>query len=221
MRSITNTVVAGLMGTAVLLAGTPVFAQYGGARFGETKLPGPHCLTDAQRKTNADLKALERPTTTEDPSWIFDPDYLVGTWTIDWSGPETPLGTEVTGTLTIAHVEGCDYEGTLDAKSLEGPFTAQVLIQADPEHQWLTWTEIDSRGFVMVRSGPVGGDLGGYFNHSWNRVAAVTLKGKKLRLFGSTFFASPGAFQLRAQLSVDGGPVRSMGTVWFRKGRTR
>ena len=221
MRLITDTVLAGLVVTTGLLAAAPVFAQYGGARFGETRLPGPNCLSDAQRKTNAELKALTRPTTKDDPIWIFDPEYLVGTWTIDWNGPETPLGTEVTGTLTIAHVEGCDYEGTLDAKSLEGPYTAKLLIQADPDRQWLTWTEIDSRGFVTVRSGQVAGDLGGYFTHYWDRVAAFTLKGKKLRLFGSTFFASPGAFQLRAQLSVDGGPVRSMGTVWFRKGRTR
>src|SRR5688572_12368081 len=108
MRSITHTVVVALVVTTGFLAGVPVFAQYGGARFGDTRLPGPNCLTDAQRKTNADLKALTRPTTKDDPIWIFDPEYLVGTWTIDWNGPETPLGTEVTGTLTVTHVEGCD-----------------------------------------------------------------------------------------------------------------
>lgn len=200
----------------VLLNGSALaYAQYGIQQ--PTPLPGPACLTDAQRQVNVGLKALARSTTKDDPVWIFDPDYFVGTWRLEWNGPETPLGSDVTGTLAIVHVEGCDYEGTLQAKSGTGPFRAKIQISSDPVRQWLTWVETDSRGFTQVRSGLIGGDLGGFFTHFWERSPVFTLKGKKIRLAGSTFFPSPGSFQLRAQISVDGGPYASMGILWFRK----
>lgn len=205
---------AGLF-TGSLLAGLPAYGQYGLQR--TTALPGARCLTDLQRENNAKLKAMNRSTTKDDPLWVFDADYFVGTWKLEFDGPDTAMGTDVNGTLTIAHVEGCDYEGTLQATSVEGPYTAKIQIVNDPSRQWLTWIENDSRGFTLVRSGFVGGDLGGYFTHFWEHSPVVTAKGQKARLVGNTFMASPAAFQLRAQLSVDGGPYSSMGILWFRK----
>ncbi len=216
MRSMMRLTLVGVVVSAGSLLGPDTAsAQYGQQR--TEKLPGATCLSDEQRKVNADLKALKRPTTKEDPVWIFDPDYFVGTWTLDWNGPETPLGSDVGGTLAIVHIEGCDYEGTLRGTSAEGPFTTKIQIFADPTRGWFTWVETDSRGFTLLRSGMIGGDLGGYFTHFWERSPMVTVQGKKVRLVGNTFMASPGAFQLRAQVSVDGGPYTSMGILWFRK----
>ncbi len=206
----------GLVSAVFFNGAATALAQYGLQR--TEPLPGKNCLTDEQRQVNANLKALNRPTTKDDPLWIFDPEYFVGTWTLDWVGPETPISNEVTGTLTIAHVEGCEYEGTLQAKSATGPFRAKIQILSDPARQWLTWVETDSRGFTVLRSGLIGGDLGGFFTHFWDRSPLITLKGgKKIRLAGNTYIVSPGAFQLRSQISVDGGPYTSMGILWFRK----
>jgi hypothetical protein len=180
-------------------------------------LPRARCLTDQQREINAKLKALKRPTTREDPLWVFDPNYFVGTWDLEWGGPDTILTTEVTGTLTVAHVEGCFYEGNLQAKDVNGPFTAKIQLLMDPDRSWLTWVENDSRGFTIVKSGFVGSDLGGYFTHFWEHSPVITYKGQKLRLYGSTFMSSPAAFLLRSQLSVDGGSYLDMGGLWFRK----
>lgn len=180
-------------------------------------LPRARCLTDQQRESNAKLKALKRPTTREDPIWVFDPDYFVGTWDLEWGGPDTILTTEVTGTLAFTHVEGCYYEGNLQAKSADGPYTARIQLLADPDRSSLTWVENDSRGFTIVRSGFIGSDLGGYFTHFWEHSPLITYKGQKLRLYGSTFLSSPAAFILRGQLSVDGGPYLDLGGLWFRK----
>ena len=183
----------------------------------EASLPGARCLSDEHREINAKLKALDRATAPDDPIWVFDPEYFVGTWDLEWGGPDTPLTTEVTGTLTVSHVEGCNYEGTLQAKSLDEPYTARIQMLMDPERQWLTWVENDSRGFTVIRSGPVGSDSGGYFTHFWEHAPAFTYQGQKIRLNGTTFLSSPAAFLLRSQISVDDGSYLNMGGLWFRK----
>lgn len=199
----------------VLMLPVSALAQQTGA----ASLPRAQCLSEQQRANNAKLKALTRPTTKDDPIWVFDPDYFVGTWTTDFNGPETALGatSEIMGTLTIAHVEGCYYEGTFQAKALEGPYSAKVQITFDPDRSWLTWVETDSRGFTIVRSGFMGNDLGGYFTHFWEHAPVFGYQGKKIRLYGNTFVSSPAAFMIRSQISVDGGGYDRMGSLWFRK----
>jgi hypothetical protein len=210
-----RTLAAGVLVGSIFAFFPPVYGQYGAQ--GNFALPGARCLTDAQREINDKLKALKRTTTKDDPPWVFDADYFVGTWRLEFEGPDTVMGADVNGTLTITHVEGCDYEGMLKATTADGPFTAKIQIFNDPARGLLTWVETDSRGFTLIRSGPIGGDLGGYFTHYWDRSPMVTVKGRKVRLAGNTFLPSPSAFQVRASLSVDGGPYRSMGNLWFRK----
>ena len=183
----------------------------------EASLPGAQCLSDAQLAVNAKLKALDRPTTKDDPIWVFDPTYFVGTWDLEWGGPDTPLSTDVSGILTVTHVEGCYYEGMLKAKSIDEPFSVRIQIMMDPDRSWLTWVETDSRGFTVVRTGFIGSDLGGYFTHFWEHAPTFTYKGEKIRLYGTTFLSSPAAFLLRSQISVDGGRYLNMGGLWFNK----
>lgn len=202
---------------ATLLLAQPAPAAAQSVSPAPAMLPAAQCLTDQQREANAALKKLNRPTTKDDPVWVFDPAYFVGTWDLDFGGPDTPLTTEVTGVLTVAHVEGCYYEGNLQAKSIDGPYTAKIQMLMDPSRSWLTWVEDDSRGFVIVRTGSIGSDLGGYFTHFWEHAPVVTYKGQKIRLHGSTFLSSPAAFLLRSQISVDGEPYMQMGGLWFRK----
>jgi hypothetical protein len=186
-----------------------------------TDSTGAPCLTEEQVEGNKKLLALDRPVKKEDPEWIFNPDYFLGTWSFEWTVPESPLGpsSELTGTVTFKHIEGCYYEGELQAKDQDLTFKQRIQFIADPTNRWMTWIETDSRGFTLIKSGSLGGDLGGYFTHYWE-VPVFTYKGKKVRLKGNHFLASPGNFRYRMQMSVDGGSYRNFGNPWFRKGPT-
>jgi hypothetical protein len=77
-----------------------------------TGAPRQQCLSDADLKILADLKALTRPTSPTDPQPPFNPDYFVGTWAMEYEAPDSPLASEGmhTGTLAFKHVDGCYYE---------------------------------------------------------------------------------------------------------------
>jgi hypothetical protein len=77
-------------------------------------------------------------------------------------------------------------------------------------------SETDSRGFTLIRSGLVGGDLGGYFNIYYES-APFTVNGKSVRLRTTTHLFSPVQFNVRAQISVDGGPFTNYGNPWWKK----
>src|SRR6266699_1436696 len=203
-----------LAGALVCALGTPGRAQ---VEPGAVRARKPNqCLTDEELKVNKTLRALNRPTTKSDPNWIFDPDYLLGKWNFDWDAPDTPInsGGKSTGSYTIKRIEDCYYEGTVDAKGPDGPYTAKALIAYNPELKFLTWLETDSRGFSLLRTGRVAGDLGGYFTHHWE-VPAFTFKGKVVRLSGTTFFSSPTTFRYRPRISIDGGEFVNYGNPWF------
>ena len=117
---------------ALLVAASTAFAQHSGAPTGE---PRKQCLSDADRAVIAQLKAMNRPTRSDDPVPPFNPDYFVGTWDMEYDAPETPLAPEGvhTGTLTFTHVDGCYYEGELKAKGPKGvPYTSRIQMMYDP-----------------------------------------------------------------------------------------
>jgi len=76
--------------------------------------------------------------------------------------------------------------------------------------------ERDSRGFEVLKSGRVVGDSGGYYTHHW-QAAPFTVKGKKVRLKGTTFMASPLNFRVRTEISEGNDPFISLGTVWVQR----
>jgi len=198
----------------VIALASPALAQVEPGSIRERK-PN-QCLSDEDLKINKDLKNLNRPTTKNDPNWIFDPDYLIGTWTFEWDVPETPIssGGKATGTYTFKRIEDCFYEGTLEGKSPDGPYQGKVLVVYNQDLKYLTWLETDSRGLSMLRTGRVAGDLGGYFTHHWE-VPAFTFKGKVVRLSGTTFFSSPASFRYRPRISIDGEEYMNYGNPWF------
>lgn len=206
--------VAFVLSVALLAIASPVLAQVEPGSIKERK-PN-QCLSNDELNVNKTLKALTRPTTKSDPNWIFDPDYLLGTWTFEWDMPETPIssGGTTKGTYRFKRIEDCYYEGTLDATGPDGHYTAAVTIVYDPTLKYLVWLENDSRGFSMLRTGPIAGDLGGYFTHHWD-APAFTYKGKVVRLSGTTFFSSPKTFRYRPRISVDGEPYENYGNPWI------
>ncbi len=209
-----NTRAAVFCGGVILAMAAPAFAQVEAGSIRERK-PN-QCLSDDELNSNKTLKGLTRPTTKSDPNWVFDPDYLLGTWKFDWDVPETPIGSggKTTGTYEFKRIEDCYYEGKLDANGPDGHYTANVTVVYDPTLKYLVWLENDSRGFQMLRSGRVAGDLGGYFTHHWE-VPAFTYKGKVVRLSGTTFFSSPTTFRYRPRISVDAEPFENYGNPWI------
>jgi hypothetical protein len=179
---------------------------------------GAPCLTPGQVDINKKLVELNRATKEGDPDWIFNPEYFAGSWTLEWEVPDSVLGSGgvLNGVLTFKHVDRCYYEGDLSVKGADRPYTQKIRFLADPENRWLTWIETDSRGFTIIKSGPMGGDRGGYFTHHWD-VPVFTYRGKQVRLKGTTFLGSPVTMRGRIQISVDGGLYENFGTQWYKR----
>ena len=190
---------------------------------GETVVPG-QCLTQQELDLIDGLNALRRPTVgvegegEGDDMAPFNPHYFVGTWEIEGVLPESPLGEAgaFLGTETIRHVEGCTYESTIEATVADETVTITSRLIYDRRFRYLVRMEDDSRGFQLVKVGAVSGDSGGYSSHHWE-APAVTRQGSHVRLRGRTYMRSPGAFQVRMQLSVDNEPFANFGTVWWQR----
>lgn len=193
-------------------------AQHSGAPTGAPRI---QCLSDAERALALQLKAMNRPTRSDDPVPPFDPEYFVGVWDMEYDAPETPLAAEGmhAGTLTFRHVDGCYYEGELKAKDPKGTaYTIRIQMMYDPAGRYLTWIETDSHGYTLFKPGTMGADSGGYFTHYFETQGfKVSKAGPDLHVKGSTFVASPANFRIRRSLSVGGEPYMNIGEMWFRK----
>ena len=163
---------------------------------------------------------LERPTTKDDPVPLLDfEEYFAGTWTFEWTVPDSPFGPggTITGTETYPPgIDGRFFESRIEAEGPTGPFTVESTILYDPTGKYIARQETDSRGVTMLKGGAVRGDLGGYYTILFES-APFEYDGSTLRLRTTTMLLSPLNFRVRAQLSVDGGPFVSFGNPWWRK----
>ncbi|HEY2153828.1 MAG TPA: hypothetical protein VGH34_23685 [Vicinamibacterales bacterium] len=183
------------------------------------------CLTAEQRKANDAYNALDRPTRPGDEMMFWDPEYFVGLWNVDMRVQDSPLGQggQSVGTLTIKSNDrnGCLYEGTMKGEDPEGkPFTRTISATYDPIKKILAWSEKDSRGYTIARTGPVGGELGGTFHHHFGddpSPSVTTFGGRKIRFKGVTEMSSPAYYKTDMQLSIDGAPFVTYGRVLLEK----
>lgn len=184
---------------------------------GETSVAGK-CLFKEDLDLIEAQRALKRTTLNNDAPAPFNPDYLIGRWAFEYDMPDSALGPagQISGTETIQQVDGCLYEGTTQSKGPAGAFTIKSTIVYDPSAHYMVVLERDSRGFDILKSGRVGGDSGGYYTHHW-QAAPLTFKGKKVRLKGTTFMASPLNFRVRTEMSEGNDPFVNLGTVWMQR----
>ena len=190
---------------------------------GETAVPG-QCLTKEELALNQQLKALTRPTrgveagADADEPLRFDPGYLVGKWNIDGVVPESPLGPagDFSGVETVTHSRDCTYDSVLQVKGPGPAFTVRSRTVYYRTPGFMVRLEQDSRGFQLMKGGVIGGDAGGYFAHHWES-PEITYKGKRIRLQGTSFFASPENYRVRMQIAVDDQPFTAFGTLWWRR----
>ena len=190
---------------------------------GETVVPG-QCLTQQELDLIDGLNALRRPTVGQeaegdyDDQAPFNPHYFVGEWEIEGVLPESPLGpsTEFYGTETVQHVEGCTYQSTIEATTSDGSVTITSRIVYDRRAKYMVRLEDDSRGYELMKVGPVAGDPGGYSSHHW-QAPAISSRGSSVRVAGRTLVTSPFAFEVRTRMAVGDGEFRNFGTVrWER-----
>jgi hypothetical protein len=188
---------------------------------GDTPVAG-ECLTKQQLDLIAALNGLRRPTVgaegAGDDQAPFNPNYFTGKWAFEGVLPDSPLGAggEFRGTETVRHVEGCTFESAIDATVPDGKVSIKVAMVYDRTANYMVRVEDDSRGFRLLKMGPVGGDPGGYYSHHWE-AQPVTRKGGRVRLKGRTLVSSPESFRLQMQISVNGQPFESFGTIRWRR----
>lgn len=160
-----------------------------------------------------------RPTQAGDEVPAFDYDaYFPGKWTFEWRVPDSPLGTGglITGTETFHPGDGRNYRATIAAEGPDGPFTVSSAIIYLTDPRAFVRQESDSRGFLRLMAGRVGGDLGGFYT-IYYETAPFAANGSQVVLRLVTRLVSPVNYRVEARISVDGGPFTNFGNAWWRK----
>ena len=164
--------------------------------------------------------AVAIPTSDRDATPKFDFEYFVGDWKFESNLSESPIssGEPITGRETVRSVlNGRMWEVTIRGDAADSPVVGNgVLIYEDGFFgQFYTRYEVTS-GIALLMTGTVGCDLG--------RTCAMYFEtplfehgGSTVQLKGQYLLSSPFAYRLRTEISVDQGPFRNLGSVWYRK----
>jgi hypothetical protein len=179
----------------------------------------PSAQQDRPQLPKSQLPDLGRPTrpTDEQPLFNFQ-EYFPGKWSFAWDVPEGVLGPSgrIKGTITYKQVEGPFFTADTTATGPAGTFTVKETIAYRAEGKTAARWVTDSRGFAYQQLGPVGGDLGGYFNIYYES-APFAYAGKTVRIKNALRMVSPLRYRNLTTVSVDGGPFVNYGNPWFEK----
>ena len=158
-----------------------------------------------------------RATEPTDPMPPPNMDYFIGKWSFDWNVPESPLGPggKMKGTEMYKKIPG-SYESDIEGEGPAGPFKGRAIMTYKEAERVVTRSEDGLFGVSVVKTGPIGGDLGGYYTIHWES-ASIKKSGKVIKLKGKTLLLSPAHYKVQVEISVDGGPFTSLGSAWFRK----
>jgi hypothetical protein len=148
-----------------------------------------------------------------------DMDYFVGTWSFEWNVPDSALGPggKMKGTETYkkAMPSGV-YESEIQGEGPQGPFQGRALTSYDPDQKLVSRYETYSYGLSVLKTGPIGGDLGGYYTIYWES-QPIKKDGHVIKMKGKTLMRSPASYRVETQISIDDGPFSSYGSPWFEK----
>lgn len=164
-----------------------------------------------------------RPTDPSDPMPPPNMDYFVGAWEFDWNVPESPLGPagKIKGKETYKKLNAATYESVIEGDSPSGAIKGKATTVYDEKAKQVTRTETGLFGVTaMKKTGPIGGDLGGYYTIFWE-TEPIKKAGKTVKLKGKTLMLSPASYRLQVQISVDDGPYTNFGNPWFRKAESK
>ena len=150
----------------------------------------------------------------------FNMDYFVGEWKFEWTAPDSPLGEggQSTGSESVKKVlDGRFYEITIKGEGPQGPFTGNgILFYLDtPTGQYATRYEV-TRGLALLKTGMLGGDLGGSYSHYWE-TPSFQHNGSTIRLKGRSYMTSPAAYRVNTEIAINGGAYQNFGSVFYTK----
>jgi hypothetical protein len=146
-------------------------------------------------------------------------DYFLGTWSFEWNVPDSPLGPggKIKGTETYTRIlNGAAYESQTQAEGPQGRIEMRAVTSYDKARKLVNRYEIDSNGESILKTGPIGGDTGGYYTIYWESTP-INKDGHVIKLKGKTLMRSPASYRLEIQISTDGGGYTSLGNPWFQK----
>jgi hypothetical protein len=178
----------------------------------------PLVQPSAQQSPPQSSPPQSRPTEPTDPMPPPNMDYFIGAWSFDWNVPESPLGPagKLKGTETYKKLPNGQYESEIVGDGPLGTIKGRATMIYNEKAKLVTRTETGLFGLPLVKTGPIGGDLGGYYTIFWE-TAPVKKDGKTIKLKGKTLMLSPANYRLQVQISIDGGPYTNFGSPWFRK----
>ena len=151
----------------------------------------------------------------------FDPLYYLGVWEIEWAPPEIgllPPG-QYTGTGTVTYINSrflrvdVQLDGE-DGNTVTG--TGTIFYESGLGGQALVRYVVYDAGFSLLRFGPLGGDLGGYYSHHWE-VPEFEYNEHTFAIRGRSNYVSPEAYRVNQEISVDGEEFFNFGIMWLTK----
>ena len=169
------------------------------------------------QEQDPEKEAEEEPWEPPDPADIME--YFVGTWSFEWTAPDSPFGPggKISGTETYAKTLGGHFlESVIEGSGPDGAFEGRALMGYDETEEVFKRFEAHSNGAAILKTGPLAGDAGGWNHINWES-APFTVNGAAVRLKGATHMYSPNAYRVRMQISVDGGEFTNLGSPWFRR----
>ena len=163
----------------------------------------------------------QQPSRATEPTDAMPPpnlDYFIGAWEFDWNVPESPLGPagKLKGTETFKKINATKYESVIVGDSPQGTIKGRATTEYNESAKTVTRNVSGLFGTTSKMTGPIGGDLGGYYTIHWES-APIKKDGKTVKLKGKTQMLSPAHYRVLIQISVDGGQYTNFGNPWFRK----
>jgi hypothetical protein len=147
-------------------------------------------------------------------------DYLVGDWKFASNLSESPLGAggSTSGSETVRNIlDSRFWEVTIKSEGDAGPLTGSGIMLYQDTFSGQNFTRFEvTQGLVLLKTGTVGCDLGGTCN-MYFETPRFEHNGTQLQLRGRYYLTSPYSYRLTTEISVDQGPYRNLGTVWYTK----
>ncbi|MBK7598653.1 MAG: hypothetical protein IPJ07_09055 [Acidobacteria bacterium] len=110
-----------------------------------------------------------RPTEPTDPMPPPNMDYFIGAWSLNgmsrnlrWVRQESSRAGDLQ-----KQAKGSTYESLIEGDGPAGPFKGRALTEYNEKDRIVTRTESALFGLSIKKTGPIGGDLGGYYTIFW------------------------------------------------------
>ncbi len=162
------------------------------------------------------------PTSSDDMAQPFDPRYLLGVWEVEWTPPDDvglfPPG-PLTGIERVTHIDSRFLKVEVYLQGRDGTAISgegMIFYEYGLGGQHLVRYVVYDAGFALLQTGPVGGDLGGYYSAFWE-TPEIEHDATTYSLRGRSYFVSPEGYRVNQEISVDREAYANFGLMWLTK----